>query len=73
MTEALDMVYERLGVVDAKEVWIAENSPVKMGAQTYIAYTGEKQAIVDRLLAIQMRADGAAWAGDVQRDPCAVA
>lgn len=73
MTEALTLVYEQLGVLSARDIWIAENSPVKMGAQTYIAYTGEKQAIVDRLLAIQMRADGAAWAGDVVRDPCAVA
>ena len=70
---ALDFVYERLGVANARQVWLAEHANPKMASQTYIAYTGEKHAIVDRLLAIEMRADGAAWAGDIGRDPCAVA
>lgn len=73
MTGALSIVYERLGVRHAHEVWLDDYTGPELGAAAYVAWSGSRLAIVDRPLAVKLRADGVPWAGEILRDPCAVA
>lgn len=70
---ALNIVYERLGVTRAEEIFLAEHLGAIIGCATYIARSQVMSAYVDRALAIRLRISGATWCGEIARDPCATA
>ncbi len=67
------VVFERLGVERSNEIWLEEIDATVLGGGSYLARSGSRRTYVDRHLAARLRAEGAAWCGDVARDPCAVA
>jgi len=70
---ALGIVYERLGVMRADEVWIEELRHTAFGDAGYRACSEMTSTYIDRALAVCLRTDGARWSGEIARDPCAVA
>ena len=67
---ALTFVFERLDCVDATEIILEEGG--QLNQTYYVARSPKKRTYVDRPLAVRLRADGAAWRGNIARDPCAV-
>lgn len=68
---SLTPVFERLDVDDARDIAIEEGG--ELNQLYYVARSHSRRTFIDRPLAVQLRADGAVWRGDVSRDPCAVA
>jgi len=68
----LESLLECLDVEEASEVCLDDDMSL-FGVDRYVARSHRKRIVVDRRLAVMLRADGAWWQGDVVRDPCAVA
>ncbi len=67
---ALTFVFETLDVLDASQITLEEGG--QLNQTCYVARSPSKRQLVDRPLAIRLRADGAVWRGNIARDPCAV-
>jgi hypothetical protein len=73
---ALSIVYEQLGVTRAQDIALAEHARAIVNGATYVARSRTccmTVAYIDKPLAIRLRVSGAAWCGDLARDPCASA
>jgi len=68
-----DHLYDYLGVSAPTEIILEPIDMATVGSGSYVARSGNRRVYVGRLVAVQLRRDGACWRGDIVRDPCAVA
>lgn len=61
--QSLSIVYERLGVTRAEEIFLVEHLSEITGCATYIARSQMMMTYVDKALAIRLRISGATWCG----------
>ncbi|MBX3161100.1 MAG: hypothetical protein KF773_34385 [Deltaproteobacteria bacterium] len=71
----LTSILLELGVDDPEQLWLDVHdvhSPLERTTR-YVVHAPAAKMTVERSIAAQLRVDGAVWAGDVRRDPIAVA
>ncbi len=71
--DVLHLIFTQLGASSAFEIVLAEPGRCERSRNQYRAHRGDRWTYVDREVAIRLRANGAAWSGEVLRDPVAVA
>lgn len=67
----LHQVLERVAARDAREVTVERGGHHEVAP--FLVRCRDRHAYVDRVLAMELRGQGARWSGDVSTDPCAVA